>query len=99
MGTVNCLVVVVIGGGLDNGRKTYLEPLTSTPCQTNSLTRRSFPPDDTACNGGTPSRTELTGWPWEKAYLTRPTLPLAAAEWRPKVRDYGVNDCRECKVK
>lgn len=24
------------------------------------------------------------GWPWERAYLTRPTLPFAAAEWRPR---------------
>ena len=44
VGTVNWLVVVVIGGGLDNGSRTYLEALTSAPCPTNSPTTRSFPP-------------------------------------------------------
>jgi len=31
------------------------------------------------------------GWPWERAYLTRPALLLAAAKWRPQVRNCGVN--------
>ena len=45
---------------------------------------RSLPPDDAACKGNTPSSTELMGWPWERAYLTRPILPLAAAECKPR---------------
>ena len=50
VGRVNWLVVIVIGGGLDNGSRTYLEALTSAPCPTSSLTTRSFPPDDAAYN-------------------------------------------------
>jgi len=43
-----------------------------------NLTTRSWPPDDAACNGSTPSSTELMGWPWERALVTRPTLPSPA---------------------
>jgi len=27
---------------------------------------------------------ELMGWPWERAYFTRPIFLFAAAEWRTR---------------
>lgn len=65
-------------------RKTHLGALTSAPASINNFTTNSFPPEHAAWSGKTPSMTELMGWPWERAYLTRPMLPVAAAAWRPK---------------
>lgn len=47
--------------GITSDQRTYLEEFTSAPCSINNFTTKSFPPNDTACNGKTPSRTELIG--------------------------------------
>ena len=40
---------------------------TSAPCWIRHSTTTSLPPAQAACNGRTPLRTELTGWPWVRA--------------------------------
>jgi hypothetical protein len=63
---------------------TYIDALTSASCPIDSFTSRSFPPDKAACNSNTLSKTEFIGCLCESAYLTRPMLPFAAVEWRPR---------------
>lgn len=46
--------------------------LTSAPASTSMRTTVSFPDEAAAWIGKTPSRTELTGWPFASAYCTRP---------------------------
>ena len=68
-------------GGVDEAN---LGAFTSAPQSMRKLTTRTFPPAAAAWRGRTPSRTELTGWPCERAYWTRPMSPEAEAEWRPR---------------
>ena len=48
------------------------------PHSINSLTTISFPPDDAACKGSTPSSTKLMGWPWEEGIFDELDI---TAEW------------------
>src|ERR1700683_1378763 len=76
---VNWLFAIVIGGGLDNGSRTYQCPPLARPLRDHFALMMPH-------TMSTPSRMELIGWPWERAYLTRPAL-LA------QVRDCGANGC------
>lgn len=79
-------------------RAANLEALTSAPCSMRSFTTRSFPPEEAAWSGSTPSRTELMGWPCARAYCTSPMFPLAAAECRPRCGTAWVESA-ECNGK
>lgn len=74
----------VSDGGRGGGERANLGAFTSAPASMRQLTTRTLPPAEAAWSGRTPSRTELTGWPWERAYWTRPMSPEAEAEWRPR---------------